>query len=167
MYIFRVLSLHPVWFRSSTLLCCPVKWSLWSASKNKAFVLWRGWEESNICDQKNTMKYHFYNECFSVMIFWNQKGKTEFQKLCPNRSFISNRIGYFLQSIKSKQWNFFLNINEVRICCVPKCMHLNINVKTWYAYFQVAEKKLMEFYFMHQFDLSLYTPVHHNTMLFM
>lgn len=42
------------------------------------------------------------------------------------------------KSIKSKQWNFFLNINEVRICCVPKCMHLNINVKTWYAYFQVA-----------------------------
>lgn len=143
MYIFRVLSLHPVWFRSGTLLWCPVKWSLWSASKNKAFVLWRGWEESNICDQKNIMKYHFYNECFSVMIFLKSKKEKRNFRNCV-RTDLSYLIVFdtfyhwIKKSIKSKQWNFFLNINEVRICCVPKCMHLNINVKTWYAYFQVA-----------------------------
>lgn len=143
MYISRVLSLHPVWFRSGTLLWCPVKWSLWSASKNKAFVLWRGWEERNICDQKNTMKYHFYNECFSVMIFLKSKKEKRNFRNCV-RTDLSYLIVFdtfyhwIKKSIKSKQWNFFLNINEVRICCVPKCMHLNINVKTWYAYFQVA-----------------------------
>lgn len=143
MYIFRVLSLHPVWFRSGTLLWCPVKWSLWSASKNKAFVLWRGWEESNICDQKNIMKYHFYNECFSVMIFLKSKKEKRNFRNCV-RTDLSYLIVFdtfyhwIKKSIKSKQWNFFLNINEVRICCVPKCMHLNIYVKTWYAYFQVA-----------------------------
>lgn len=143
MYIFRVLSLHPVWFRSGTLLWCPVKWSLWSASKNKAFVLWRGWEESNICDQKNIMKYHFYNECFSVMIFFEIKKEKRNFRNCVRTDLsylivLDTFYHWIKKSIKSKQWNFFLNINEVRICCVPKCMHLNINVKTWYAYFQVA-----------------------------
>lgn len=143
MYIFRVLSLHPVWFRSGTLLWCPVKWSLWSASKNKAFVLWRGWEESNICDQKNIMKYHFYNECFSVMIFFEIKKEKRNFRNCVRTDLsylivLDTFYHWIKKSIKSKQWNFFLNINEVRICCVPKCMHLNIDVKTWYAYFQVA-----------------------------
>lgn len=143
MYIFRVLSLHPVWFRSGTLLWCPVKWSLWSASKNKAFVLWRGWEESNICDQKNIMKNHFYNECFSVMIFFEIKKEKQNFRNCVRTDLsyliVFNTFYHWIKkSIKSKQWNFFLNINEVRICCVTKCMHLNINVKTWYAYFQVA-----------------------------
>lgn len=82
-----VLSLHPVWFRSGTLLWCPVKWSLWSASKNKAFVLWRGWEESNICDQKNIMKYHFYNECFSVMIFLKSKRKNGISEIVSEQIF--------------------------------------------------------------------------------
>lgn len=115
LYICRVLSLHPVWRRSGTLSCCPVKWSLRSASKNKAFVLcvcvWGG---GDICDHKNMIYYiiSFIQWLFLYNNLFKSERKREFQQFCLNRSIISNGIWYFLpikNSIKAKQWNFFLN----------------------------------------------------------